>query len=112
MFNTVSVWAFRDYLYLLEGVEYESENVKKLHVKHFAFKKEKQFLKMTKEIERFATLRSPGKNNAPYLTRVLLSLPQSLYGKADTGLHTAKGIRQVLNLILRFDFLYFNVYIT
>ena len=53
MFNTGSVWVFRDYLYLLEGVEYESEDVKKLRIKHFAFGKEKQFLKMTKEIERF-----------------------------------------------------------
>jgi len=53
IFKKGSVWVFKDYLYLLEGVEYESEDVKKLHIKHFAFKKEKQFSKMMKEIERF-----------------------------------------------------------
>jgi hypothetical protein len=53
MYHNGSVWVFRDYLYLLEGVEYESEDVKKLRIKHFAFRKEKQFSRMTKEIERF-----------------------------------------------------------
>lgn len=53
LFNKGSVWVFRDYLYLLEGAEYEPEEVKKLHIKHFAFRKEKQFVKMMKEVERF-----------------------------------------------------------
>jgi hypothetical protein len=53
LYKNGSVWVFRDYLYLLEGAEYESEDVKKLHVKHFAFRKEKQFLKLMKEVERF-----------------------------------------------------------
>lgn len=48
-----SVWVFRDYLYLLEGAEYESEEVKKLHIKHFVFKKEKEFSRIKKEVERF-----------------------------------------------------------
>ena len=47
------LWIFRDYLLRLEGDEYEPEDVKKLHIKHFVFKKEKQFLKMMKEVERF-----------------------------------------------------------
>jgi hypothetical protein len=53
VYKNGSVYAFKDYLYLLEGVEYESEDVKKLHIKHFAFKKEKQFSRMMKEVERF-----------------------------------------------------------
>jgi hypothetical protein len=53
IYNKGSVWVFKDYLYLLEGAEYEAEDVKKLHIKHFAFRKEKQFLKMMKEVERF-----------------------------------------------------------
>jgi len=53
IFHMGSVWVFKDYLYLLEGVDYESEDVKKLHIKHFAFRKEKQFSKMVREIERF-----------------------------------------------------------
>jgi hypothetical protein len=47
------LWVFRDYLLRSEGDEYESEDLKKLHIKHFVFKKEKQFFKMMKEVERF-----------------------------------------------------------
>ncbi len=53
LYRNGSVWVFKDYLYLLEGVEYESEDVKKTYIKHFALKKEKQFSKMVKEVERF-----------------------------------------------------------
>jgi hypothetical protein len=53
IFREGSIWAFRDYLYLLEGAEYESEDVKKLYIKHFVFKKEKQFSRIKKEVERF-----------------------------------------------------------
>lgn len=53
MFKGGSVWAFRDCLYLLEEGEYESEDVKKLHIKHFFFRREKEFLRMKKEVERF-----------------------------------------------------------
>jgi hypothetical protein len=43
---------------------------------------------------------------------ILLPLLQPLYGKADTDLHSAKGIRQVFNLILRFDLFYLGIDIT
>jgi hypothetical protein len=53
MFPQGSVWVFRDHLYILEGDEFESEDTKKLYIKHFVFKKEKEFLRMRKEVERF-----------------------------------------------------------
>lgn len=53
IFTEGSVWVFRDYVYLLEGAEYESEEVKKLHIKHFVFKKEKEFSRIKREVERF-----------------------------------------------------------
>jgi len=53
IFRGGSVWVFKDYIYLLEGAEYDSEDAKKLHIKHFVFKREKEFLRMEKEVERF-----------------------------------------------------------
>jgi hypothetical protein len=37
--------------------------------------------------------------NAPRLSDPLLSLPQSLYGKTNTFLHSTNGIGQLSNLI-------------
>jgi 5-methylcytosine-specific restriction endonuclease McrA len=53
IFSGGSVWAFKDYIYLLEGAEYEPEEAKQLHIKHFVFKREKEFSRMKKEVERF-----------------------------------------------------------
>jgi hypothetical protein len=53
IFKRGSVWVFRDHICLLEGTEYESEDVRKIQIKHFVFRKENEFLRMKKEVERF-----------------------------------------------------------